>query len=590
MAEELETIEHDVLVVGAGGAGLRAAIAAADAGLDTGLTTKSLLGKAHTVMAEGGIAAALGNVDKEDGWETHFYDTMKSAQFINNWRMAEIFCKEAIDRVYELEEWGALFDRTEDGLILQRPFGAHSWRRLCHVGDRTGLELIRTCQDRVVASEVDVHQEVTITRLLKDGERIAGAFAYRRDKGSFLLFKAKAVVIATGGWGRVYRTTSNSWESTGDGITMGFEAGAELQDMEMVQFHPTGMVWPPGVKGLLVTEAVRGEGGTLTNSKGERFMKVYDPKKMELSSRDVVARAIYAEVQAGRGTEHGGVYLDITHKGAEYVRKKLPSMYKQFMALADIDITREKMEVGPTVHYVMGGLRVDPETGATNVPGLFAGGEVAAGLHGANRLGGNSLSDILVFGRRAGLGAAEYAKGLGAEPRVEMKQADDEQKRLLAPLQSKAWENPYKLVEEMQDTMARYVGIQRNEADLQEALRRVLALKERAMKVGVPGDRIFNPGWNAAIDLPGMLLITEVIVRSAIERKESRGAHSRTDFPKKDDEWGRCNLVAQKNGDGVVFRRAPVPLIPGRFIQIIEEKNAKHKLVDGTPWTVVAER
>src|SRR3954453_11178931 len=405
-----ETHEHDVLIIGAGGAGLRAAIEALGQGASVGVVCKSLLGKAHTVMAEGGIAAAMGNVDAADDWRTHFCDTMRGGKFLNNWRMAQLHAQEAAERVRELEQWGALFDRTEDGRILQRAFGGHSFKRLCHVGDRTGLEMIRTLQDRGVQMGFDVYMECTIIRLLKDGERIAGAFAYWRESGRFVVFKAKTVVLATGGIGRAWPITSNSWEYTGDGMALAYDAGAELMDMEFVQFHPTGMVWPPGVQGLLVTEAVRGEGGILRNKNGERFMEKHDPKRMELSTRDVVARAIYTEVKEGRGTEHGGAYLDISHQPAEYVKRKLPSMYHQFRELADVDITKGPMEVGPTCHYMMGGVRVEAETAATTVPGLYAAGEAAAGLHGANRLGGNSLSDLVVFGRRAGLAAADYAK------------------------------------------------------------------------------------------------------------------------------------------------------------------------------------
>ncbi len=411
MNEPYDTLEYDVLVIGAGGSGLRAAVAASTAGCRVGLVCKSLLGKAHTVMAEGGIAASLGNVDAADNWKVHFADTMRGGQMINNWRMAELFAKEAPDRVYELERWGALFDRTPEGYIAQRPFGAHTYRRLCHVGDRTGLELLRTLQDRGVHSGVDVFMEYTLTRLLTDDGRIAGAFGYRREDGRFVLFRARAIILATGGFGKIYKVTSNSWECTGDGVAMAYEAGAELLDMEMVQFHPTGMVWPPGVRGILVTEAVRGEGGLLYNSEEDRFMLRYDPQKKELSSRDVVARSIYREVLAGRGSEHGGVYLDVRHRGADYIKAKLPSMYEQFLRLANVDITRERMEVAPTIHYAMGGLRVEAETSATNVPGLYATGECSAGLHGANRLGGNSLSDLLVFGRRAGEGAAAYVAG-----------------------------------------------------------------------------------------------------------------------------------------------------------------------------------
>jgi succinate dehydrogenase / fumarate reductase, flavoprotein subunit len=410
MMESYETLITDVLVVGAGGAGLRAAIEAAAAGARVAIVCKSLLGKAHTVMAEGGIAAALGNVDPDDNWQVHFQDTMRGGQLINNWRMAQLHAQESPDRVYELETYGAIFDRTPDGRILQRAFGAHTYRRLCHVGDRTGLEMIRSLQDRVVQLGVEVHMELTLTRLLKDGDRVVGAFGYRRIDGRFVAFRSKAVILATGGWGRIYKVTSNSWEGTGDGVAMGFDAGAEVLDPEMVQFHPTGMVWPPGVRGILVTEAVRGEGGYLKNREGARFMLEYDPKKKELSSRDVVARSIYKEVQAGRGTEHGGAFLDVTHLGAEKIKAKLPSMYEQFLRLADVDITKEPMEVAPTIHYAMGGLRVDAETGATTLPGLYAAGEAAAGLHGANRLGGNSLSDLLVFGRRAGGAAGAHQR------------------------------------------------------------------------------------------------------------------------------------------------------------------------------------
>ncbi|HEY6403269.1 MAG TPA: FAD-dependent oxidoreductase, partial [Blastocatellia bacterium] len=421
--EKYETHEHDVLIIGAGGAGLRATIEALAHGASVGVVCKSLLGKAHTVMAEGGIAAAMANVDSADGWKPHFRDTMRGGKFLNNWRMAQLHAQEAPDRIRELEQWGALFDRTEDGRILQRAFGGHTYKRLVHVGDRTGLELIRTLQDRGVALGVDVYMECAVTKLLMDGGRVAGAFAYWRESGRFVVFKAKAIVLCTGGIGKAYRVTSNSWEYTGDGQALAFEAGAELKDMEFVQFHPTGMVWPPGVQGILVTEAVRGEGGILRNNKGERFMEKYDPKRMELSTRDVVARSIYTEVKEGRGSEHGGAYLDISHKPAEYVKRKLPSMYHQFKDLADVDITQGPMEVGPTCHYVMGGINVEGETQASTVPGLYAAGEAAAGLHGANRLGGNSLSDLLVFGRRAGMAAAQYAKGV-APPAVDNAQVE----------------------------------------------------------------------------------------------------------------------------------------------------------------------
>ncbi|HZU06124.1 MAG TPA: FAD-binding protein [Chloroflexota bacterium] len=559
MLERFETYDYDVLIVGAGGAGLRAAIAASAAGARVGLVTKSLLGKAHTVMAEGGIAAALGNVDPADNWQVHFCDTMRGGQMINNWRMVELFAKEAPERVYELERWGALFDRTPEGKILQRPFGAHTWRRLCHVGDRTGLEMIRTLQDRGVHQGMDVHMEVTLTRLLKDGGRIAGAFGYRREDGRFVVFRARAIVLATGGWGRVYKVTSNSWECTGDGAAMAYEAGAELMDMEMVQFHPTGMVWPPGVRGILVTEGVRGEGGILLNNRGERFMERYDPVKKELSSRDVVARAIYQEVQEGRGTEHGGVYLDITHRGAEYIKRKLPSMYDQFLSLADVDITREKMEVAPTIHYVMGGVRVEPETGASTVPGLFAAGEVAAGLHGANRLGGNSLSDLLVFGKRAGDAAAAYANQLGVNLQINPEEVEAESRRLLRPFESDGNENPYLLHEALQETMQNYVGIARTGEQLQHALEEILRLQERAQRIRVSGSRLFNPGWHTAIDVQFMLTVCEAIIRSAIERRESRGSHWRLDYPKQDPELGRVNFVVRKTPSGMEVTTSPIP-------------------------------
>ena len=573
MKEKYDIFEHDVLVIGAGGAGLRAAIAAAEAGTSVGLVCKSLLGKAHTVMAEGGIAASLGNLDPADNWQVHFVDTMRGGQFLNNWRMVEIFSKEAPERVYELEQWGALFDRTADGKILQRPFGAHTYRRLCHVGDRTGLEMIRTLQDRAMHNpNITVYSEVTMTRLLKDGPKIAGAFGYIRENGNFVLFKSKAVILATGGWGKVYKVTSNSWESTGDGVSMAYEAGAELMDMEMVQFHPTGMVWPPGVRGILVTEGVRGEGGILLNNKNERFMQRYDPKKMELSSRDVVARAIYTEVLEGRGSEHGGVYLDITHRGADDIKKKLPSMYHQFLKLADVDITKEKMEVAPTIHYAMGGVRVDPETGASTVQGLYAAGEVAAGLHGANRLGGNSLSDLLVFGKRAGEAAAKYVQSLPSAPKIDEQEIDEEEARLLAPFgdRAKASENPFLLHEALQETMQEHVGIARKEEGLKEALNRVLELKERAQNVSVSGSRLYNPGWHTAIDIQFMLIVSEAITRCAIERKESRGAHWRTDFPNKTEAFGNVNIIAYKHDGEMRIKTAPVPQMPEELAKLFE--------------------
>jgi len=572
VADWYETHQHDVLIIGAGGAGLRAAVAAAEAGVSVGLVCKSLLGKAHTVMAEGGIAAALGNLDPQDNWEVHFADTMRGGQMINDYRMVELFAKEAPDRVYEMERWGGLFDRTPDGRIMQRPFGAHTYRRLCHVGDRTGLELIRTMQDKVVHSGVEVYMEVTLTRLLKDGDRIAGAFGYRREDGRFVLLRAKAVVLATGGWGKLFKVTSNSWECTGDGCAMAYEAGAELMDMEMVQFHPTGMVWPSGVRGILVTEAVRGEGGILLNSKGERFMQVYDPKKMELSSRDVVARSIYKEVQAGRGSPHGGAFLDISQRGAEYIKKKLPSMYDQFLTLADIDITTTPMEVAPTIHYVMGGVRVGPGTGQTSIPGLFAAGEVAAGLHGSNRLGGNSLSDLLVFGRRAGEHAAAYAKGVAQELRVDDAQADAERRLLLRPFEGGGTENPYQLHEELQDVMGTHAGIARTGDQLKEGLQKILALQARAGHMHVSGSMLFNPGWHTCRDVRFMLELCEAILRAAIERTESRGAHWRLDFPDQDPEWGRKNLVVTREGDAMTVAAAPVPQMPPELARLLAPK------------------
>jgi succinate dehydrogenase / fumarate reductase flavoprotein subunit len=488
---------------------------------------------------------------------------MRGGQFLNNWRMAQIFAQEAPQRVLELELWGAAFDRTPEGKILQRPFGAHTYRRLCHVGDRTGLELIRTLQDQGVHQGMDVFMETTLTRLLKDGDRVVGAFGYRRENGRFIVFKAKAVVVATGGWGKVYKVTSNSWESTGDGLGMAYEAGAELIDMEMVQIHPTGMVWPPGVRGILVTEAVRGEGGRLLNSEGERFMERYDPQKMELSSRDVVARAIFREAEAGRGTPHGGAWLDVTHLPADRIRKKLPSMVDQFEQLADIDITKEKMEVAPTVHYAMGGVRVEPETGASTVPGLFAAGEVAAGLHGANRLGGNSLSDLLVFGKRAGEAAAAYAKSVGYAAALDQDQIADEIRTLLAPFESTGSENPYLLHEEMQDTMQTWVGIRRNGEDLEKALDKVLELRQRAKSLRVEGSRMYNPGWHTVRDDIFMLEICEAIVRSAILRKESRGAHWRSDYPDKDDAGiGKANIVTRREKGEMTIGTRPLEPMP----------------------------
>jgi len=566
-----ETHEHDVLIIGAGGAGLRAAIEALAQGARVGVVCKSLLGKAHTVMAEGGIAAAMSNVDKADDWRTHFRDTMRGGKMLNDWRMAQLHAQEAPERVRELEQWGALFDRTADGEILQRAFGGHTFKRLCHVGDRTGLEMIRTLQDRGVHMGFDVFMECTVTRLLKDGDRVSGAFGYWREQGRFVIFKAKSVVIATGGIGKAWKITSNSWEYTGDGMTLAYEAGAELMDMEFVQFHPTGMVWPPGVQGILVTEAVRGEGGILRNKNGERFMERYDPKKMELSTRDVVARAIYTEVREGRGTEHGGAYLDISQKPADYVKKKLPSMYHQFLELADVDITKGPMEVGPTCHYMMGGIRVDAETAQSSVPGLFAAGEAAAGLHGANRLGGNSLSDLLVFGRRAGLGAAEHAKKAGV-PALDSAQVEDASRKILAPFERPSGESPYDVHHDLQAAMQSLVGIYRQEEDLFRALGEIEKLRARAARVRVEGSRMFNPGWHLTRDLECMFTVTEAVTRSALARHESRGAHSRLDYPKLDDAWGKKNnVIVQKDGAMSLFD-VPVREMPDDLKQIMAEE------------------
>jgi succinate dehydrogenase / fumarate reductase, flavoprotein subunit len=570
VTQKYETHENDVLIIGAGGAGLRAAVEALAQGASVGVVCKSLLGKAHTVMAEGGIAAAMCNVDQADGWRTHFRDTMRGGKFLNNWRMAQLHAQESPDRVRELEHWGALFDRTETGDILQRAFGGHTFKRLCHVGDRTGLEMIRTLQDRGVQQGIDVYMECTITRLLKDGDRIAGAFGYWREQGRFVIFKAKSVVIATGGIGKAWKVTSNSWECTGDGMALAYDAGAELLDMEFVQFHPTGMVWPPGVQGLLVTEAVRGEGGILRNNNGERFMEKYDPKRLELSTRDVVARSIYTEVKEGRGSPHGGAFLDISHKPAEYVKRKLPSMYHQFKDLADVDITKVPMEVGPTCHYVMGGIRVDAETGRSNVPGLFAAGEAAAGLHGANRLGGNSLSDLLGFGRRAGIAAAEHAKKTAAPADVP-DQIDEAARQLLAPFERAAGENPYTIHTDLQEMLQSLVGIFRTAEDLKRALGDIEKFKARASLMRVEGSRMFNPGWHLSRDLQCMLTVAQAVATSALARQESRGAHSRIDFPKTEDAWGKKNLIIAKNGDAMSLSEIPVREMPDDLKQILAE-------------------
>jgi len=571
VTEKYETHEHDVLIIGAGGAGLRAAIEALAQGARVGVVCKSLLGKAHTVMAEGGIAAAMANVDPADDWRTHFRDTMRGGKFLNNWRMAQIHAQEAPERVRELEQWGALFDRTGDGEILQRAFGGHTFKRLCHVGDRTGLEMIRTLQDRGVHLGIDVYMECAITRLLKDGDRVVGAFGYWRETGRFVVFKAKSVVIATGGIGKAWSITSNSWEYTGDGMALAYDAGAELMDMEFVQFHPTGMVWPPGVQGILVTEAVRGEGGVLRNKDGERFMERYDPEKMELSTRDVVARAIYTEAKEGRGTEHGGAYLDISHKPADYVKKKLPSMYHQFRELADVDITQGPMEVGPTCHYMMGGIRVEAETAQATVTGLFAAGEAAAGLHGANRLGGNSLSDLLVFGRRAGVAAADHAKQAGAVA-IDEQQIEEAEHEMLAPFERSSGDSPYDIHRDLQETMQNYVGIFRNEDDLKKGISEIQKLKQRAAVTRVEGSRLFNPGWHLARDLKSMLMVSEAVALSALERKESRGAHSRIDYTNYDDQWGKQNNIVTSDGGKMKLFQRTIPEMAPELKKILQEK------------------
>ncbi len=600
---EYQTHPYDVLIVGAGGAGLRAAIEAASSGLKVGVVTKSLLGKAHTVMAEGGVAAALANVDERDNWRVHFSDTMRGGQYLNNWRMAELHAREAPDRVRELEAWGALFDRTADGRILQRNFGGHRYPRLAHVGDRTGLEMIRTLQDHGIHTGIEVHMECTVLTLLTDSGRIAGAFGFDRERGHFLLWPAKAVVLATGGIGRAYQITSNSWEYTGDGHALAYRAGAELLDMEFVQFHPTGMVWPPSVRGLLVTEGVRGEGGVLRNSEGRRFMfddipELYKAQTAssedegwrytqgdkearrppELLTRDHVARCINREVKAGRGSPHGGVFLDIAWikqhlpDSAAHIRRKLPSMYHQFKQLADIDITREPMEVGPTTHYMMGGVRVDGDSQMSSVPGLFAAGEVAAGLHGANRLGGNSLSDLLVFGKRAGQFAAEFARAHSA-PAVDRAQADAAAQAALEPFdRGAAGENPFQIQHELQERMQALVGIVRTESEMLHALELLGAFSARAARAGVPGHRQYNNGWHTALDLPQLLTVSEAITRSALLRQESRGAQFREDFPDKNPEWGKHNIAVRLGDSGeMLVERRPVTPMPAELTQIIEE-------------------
>ncbi|HST31823.1 MAG TPA: fumarate reductase/succinate dehydrogenase flavoprotein subunit [Chthoniobacterales bacterium] len=599
---DYETHEHDVLVIGAGGAGLRAAIEASAAGIRVGLVCKSLLGKAHTVMAEGGIAAALANVDERDNWQVHFADTMRGGQYVNQWRMAELHAKEAPDRVRELEAWGAVFDRTKDGKILQRNFGGHKYPRLAHVGDRTGLEMIRTLQDHGVHRGIDVHMEHTILAILKDGDRAVGAFGYERERGRFKIFRAKAVVLATGGIGRAYKITSNSWEYTGDGHTLAYDAGAELIDMEFIQFHPTGMVWPPSVMGILVTEGVRGEGGILTNKEGKRFMFDEIPENYraqtadnaeegwrycqgdknarrppELLTRDHIARCIVREIKEGRGSPHGGVYLDIAWikeklpDAAEHIKRKLPSMYHQFKQLADIDITEQPMEVGPTTHYIMGGVHVDPDTQMSRVPGLFAAGECAAGINGANRLGGNSLSDLLVFGKRAGEFAARYARdnSLG---KIDTDKIDQVAEDALAPFERGQGENPYEIQRDLQELMQDNVGIVRTESEMQHALSQLQHLKQRANRASVTGHREFNPGWHTALDLKNLLTVSEAITRAAIDRKESRGAQFREDYPNKEERFAKVNTMISKTDDGSMrIRLEPLPQMPDYLNRVIEE-------------------
>ena len=596
--DKYETHEYDVIVIGAGGAGLRAAIEASAAGVKTALICKSLLGKAHTVMAEGGIAAALRNVYQEDNWKVHFRDTMRGGKMLNNWRMAQLHAQEAPDRVLELEEWGALFDRTKDGRILQRDFGGHRYARLAHVGDRTGLEMIRTLQQHAVHKGIDVYMECNIQRLLKDGDRVCGAFGYWRESGKFVTFKSKAIVLATGGVGKAWKFTSNSWEYTGDGTTLAADAGADLIDMEMIQFHPTGMVWPNSVRGILVTEGVRGDGGTLRNSEGERFMfnyitdyfraetaeteeeadawyedKTNNRRTPDLLPRDEVARAINAEVKAGRGSPHGGVLLDIaSRRSAEYIARRLPSMHHQFKELADVDITKEPMEVGPTCHYIMGGVRVEADTAATTVPGLYAAGEVAAGLHGANRLGGNSLSDLLVFGRRAGLYAAQYAQNLESHPSPDADQIEQYAQELLAPFNNDGGENPYTVHMALQDCMQNLVGIIRTESELKKAQTEIASLKERLAKVTVEGHRQYNPGWNLALDLQSLLTTAEATTMGALERKESRGGHTREDHPGPDpDKYGKINLVLRRKDGELSLSEEPLPEMPDDLKELFEE-------------------
>jgi len=607
---EIERFSYDVVVIGAGGSGLRAAIEARARGKKTAIISKSLFGKAHTVMAEGGAAAAMGNANPNDNWMVHFRDTMRGGKFLNNPRMAELHAKEAPDRVWELEAWGALFDRTKDGKISQRNFGGHEYPRLAHVGDRTGLEMIRTLQQRVVALQqadsyefddpeamIKVYAETTITRLLKDGDKIAGAFGYIRDTGKFVLFEAPTVILATGGIGRTFKVTSNSWEYSGDGHALALLAGAKLMNMEFVQFHPTGMVWPPSVKGILVTESVRGDGGVLKNSEGKRFMFDYVPdvfraqyaeteeeadrwytdpdhnrRPPELLPRDEVARSINSEVKAGRGTPHGGIYLDIaSRRSPEYILSRLPSMYHQFKELADVDITKEPMEIGPTCHYVMGGVEVDPDTAASSVPGLFAVGEVSGGMHGSNRLGGNSLSDLLVFGKRAGDGAADYLDSLrGAKPVIAQPDLDAAVAEALEPFSREVGESPYAVHAELQQTMNDLVGIIRREQELKDALAALEKFKERAKALAVPGERAYNPGWHYAQDVRNMLLVGECVAMAALEREESRGGHTREDYPEMSPEWRKVNLILTLHGDTIDMVHQPIPVVRPDLLELFD--------------------
>ncbi|MQA02295.1 MAG: fumarate reductase/succinate dehydrogenase flavoprotein subunit [Streptosporangiales bacterium] len=594
---EMERHAYDVVVIGAGGSGLRAAIEAHEQGAKTAIVCKSLLGKAHTVMAEGGIAAAMGNVWEQDNWQVHFRDTMRGGKMLNHWRMAQLHAQEAPQRVYELETWGALFDRTKEGKISQRDFGGHRYARLAHVGDRTGLEMIRTLQQRAVSLGIDVFMECTITELLKDGDRISGAFGYWRESGRFICFEAPSVILATGGIGKSFQITSNSWEYTGDGHAMAMRAGATLVNMEFVQFHPTGMVWPPSVKGILITESVRGEGGVLRNSEGKRFMfdyiseyfkhetadseeeadRWYDDhvnnrRPPELLPRDEVARAINAEIKAGRGSPHGGVFLDVaSRRSAEDIKRRLPSMYHQFKELADVDITAEPMEVAPTCHYVMGGVEVDPDSAQSLVPGLYAAGEVAGGMHGSNRLGGNSLSDLLVFGKRAGEYAASYAQGLTDRPKVDDGQVSGAGREALAAFEVEDGENPYTLHQDLQKTMQSLAGIIRRGEDLQEALETLPSYKERLDRLTVEGNRQYNPGWHLALDLKNMVLVSECLAKAALERTESRGGHTREDFPGPDEGWGKKNIVCRVAGDGVDIATQPLPEMPDDLKALFEE-------------------